>query len=240
MKLDVREITVGYDGVPVVHDLDLHVDAGEAVCLVGPNGAGKSTALRGIIGLNRLSSGAVRLDGHDISGLQPSARARLGLGVVPEGRRIFPHLTVAENLAVAATVVHSRRQTDREVDAIFDRFTKLSERRDQMGGLLSGGEQQMLALARALIQKPTVLMIDELSLGLAPIVYEDLGELVRSLADDGLGVLLVEQNAMLAMRICDRGYLLSGGRVVLSGTIDEMRATDTMHDLYLGGMERTS
>lgn len=234
--LEIKGAEIGYGPVPVVRGLDLSVSPGEAVCLVGPNGAGKSTSIRGVLGLNRLSAGSVHWRGKDISRTATHRRAKLGIGVVPEGRRVFPQLTVQENLEVSARVRRSSDVAGR-VEFALDRFPQLAGRTRQMGGLLSGGEQQMLAIARALVQEPELLLIDELSLGLAPVIYEQVGEAVKSLAADGLGVLLVEQNAMLAMKICTRGYLMSGGCVVLSGTVEEMGHESMMQDLYLGGLE---
>lgn len=237
--LRIENAEIGYGHVPVVKDLNLFVERGEAVCLVGPNGAGKSTSLRGVLGLNRLTVGSVHWKGQDITSKAPHTRARLGIGIVPEGRRVFPQLTVLENLDVSARISKAGSVATR-IDSAFDRFPRLAERKSQLGGLLSGGEQQMLAIARALVQEPELLLIDELSLGLAPVIYEQVGEAVRSLAEDGLGVLLVEQNAMLAMDICSRGYLMAGGRIVLSGTVAEMSADSSMHDLYFGGLERST
>lgn len=236
MTLTIEGAEIGYGPVTVVRDLDLEVRPGEAVCLVGPNGAGKSTSIRGILGLNGLNRGTVRWEGRDISRASTHARVRLGIGVVPEGRRVFAQLTVLENLVVAARLAGTSSVSSR-IDAAFDRFPRLQERRDQMGGLLSGGEQQMLAISRALVQQPKLLLIDELSLGLAPVVYEQVGAAVKVLAEEGIGVLLVEQNAALAMEICSRGYLMSNGRIALSGTVDEMGSESVMQDLYFGGLE---
>jgi branched-chain amino acid transport system ATP-binding protein len=233
--LELKNAKIGYGPVSVVHDLSITVGSSEAVFLVGPNGAGKSTTLRGIIGHNPLSSGSVTWEGQDITKLAPHKRARLGIAVVPEGRHVFPHLTVLENLEVSARVASSQRVTQR-IDEAFARFPRLAERRSQPGGLLSGGEQQMLAISRALVQEPRLLVIDELSLGLAPVIYQQVGESVRDLAAGGLAVLLVEQNAVLAMKICSRGYLLSRGTAVLEGTVEELKAKPEMRDLYLGGL----
>ena len=233
--LELKNARIGYGPVSVVHDLTISVGASEAVFLVGPNGAGKSTTLRGIIGHNPLTSGSITWEGKDISRLAPHKRARLGIALVPEGRHVFPQLSVLENLEVAARVGPNTRVKER-IEGIFDRFPRLAVRRSQRAGLLSGGEQQMLAIGRALVQEPRLLVIDELSLGLAPVVYQQVGESVRDLARDGLSVLLVEQNAVLAMKICSRGYLLSRGTAVLEGTVEELKAKSEMRDLYLGGL----
>ena len=233
--LELKNARIGYGPVSVVHDLTISVGASEAVFLVGPNGAGKSTTLRGIIGHNPLTSGSITWEGKDISRLAPHKRARLGIALVPEGRHVFPLLSVLENLEVAARVGPNTRVKER-IEGIFDRFPRLAVRRGQRAGLLSGGEQQMLAIGRALVQEPRLLVIDELSLGLAPVVYQQVGESVRDLARDGLSVLLVEQNAVLAMKICSRGYLLSRGTAVLEGTVEELKTKSEMRDLYLGGL----
>lgn len=233
--LEVTSAQIGYGPVTVVQDLSLSVGQGEAVFLIGPNGAGKSTTLRGIMGLNKLTAGSVRWDGDDITALPAHRRAKRGIALVPEGRHVFPQLTVAENLDVAARTVGATDVKAR-LDEVYSVFPRLAERRGQMAGLLSGGEQQMLAIGRALSQRPKLLVIDELSLGLAPVVYQQVGDVVREIARSGLSVLLVEQNARLAMRICSRGYLLSHGDVVLAGTVDELEANDQMRDLYLGGL----
>ena len=233
--LELKNARIGYGPVSVVHDLTISVGASEAVFLVGPNGAGKSTTLRGIIGHNPLTSGSITWEGKDISRLAPHKRARLGIALVPEGRHVFPLLSVLENLEVAARVGPNTRVKER-IEGIFDRFPRLAVRRSQRAGLLSGGEQQMLAIGRALVQEPRLLVIDELSLGLAPVVYQQVGESVRDLARDGLSVLLVEQNAVLAMKICSRGYLLSRGTAVLEGTVEELKTKSEMRDLYLGGL----
>ncbi len=233
--LRMSDARIGYGPVTVVRDLDLEV-ANEAVFVVGPNGAGKTTLIRGILGLSKMSRGTVHWLDDDITRMPPHARARLGIGVVPEGRRVFGQLTVRENLEVAARVNRARPVRPR-LDAVLDRFPRLGERLTQPAGLLSGGEQQMLAIGRALVQEPRLLLIDELSLGLAPVAIERVADAVRSLAAEGLGILLVEQNARLAMSLCSRGHLMSDGRIVLSGTVAELSGTTAMRDLYLGGLE---
>lgn len=233
--LEVESAAIGYGPVTVVQNLSLSVGQGEAVFLIGPNGAGKSTTLRGIMGLNKLTRGSVRWDGKDITSMPAHRRADVGIALVPEGRHVFPQLTVAENLDVACRAVRASDVKAR-LDEVFSIFSRLAERRSQVAGLLSGGEQQMLAIGRALSQRPKLLVIDELSLGLAPVVYQQVGEVVREIARSGLSVLLVEQNARLAMRICSRGYLMSHGDIVLAGTVAELEANDQMRDLYLGGL----
>jgi branched-chain amino acid transport system ATP-binding protein len=233
--LELNHAQIGYGPVTVVDDVSLEVGQGEAVFLIGPNGAGKSTTLRGIVGHNRLTQGSLTWEGHDVTRLPAHRRTRLGIAAVPEGRHVFPQLTVAENLELAARVI-SRHSVEQRVAEVMDVFPRLADRRAQLAGLLSGGEQQMLAIGRALAQRPRLLIIDELSLGLAPVIYEGVGDTVAELARTGLSVLLVEQNARLAMRICSRGYLLSGGQIVLDGTVEELASTSEMRELYLGGL----
>ena len=237
--LDLTQAQIGYGPITVVDDVSLQVGDGEAVFLIGPNGAGKSTTLRGIVGHNRLTQGSLTWEGQDVTRLPAHRRTRLGIAAVPEGRHVFPQLTVAENLELAARVI-SRHDVEQRVDEVMQVFPRLADRRAQFAGLLSGGEQQMLAIGRALAQRPRLLIIDELSLGLAPVIYESVGDTVAELARSGLSVLLVEQNARLAMRICSRGYLLSGGEVVLKGTVEELAATSEMRELYLGGLGKAS
>ncbi|MFT4286979.1 ABC transporter ATP-binding protein [Nocardioides sp.] len=233
--LELTHGRIGYGPITIVEDLSISVGEGEAVFLIGPNGAGKSTTLRGIVGLNPLTRGTLTWDGRDVTRLPAHQRARLGIAAVPEGRHVFPQLTVVENLEVAARVA-SHAGVKERIDDAFDLFPRLAQRRGHLAGLLSGGEQQMLAIGRALVQRPRLLIIDELSLGLAPVIYQQVGDTVRELAGSGLSVLLVEQNARLAMRICSRGYLLSNGAIVLEGTVAELEATAEMRDLYLGGL----
>lgn len=235
MTLQIRGLSIGYGDVTVVRDVDLTVGVGEAVCLVGPNGAGKTTTLRGIIGLNPALRGSISWEGQDLTHRPAYARARAGIALVPEGRHVFPQLTVTENLAVAARAAGRRSvSVAARIQLAIERFPRLTERRTQLAGLLSGGEQQMLAIARALVQDPRLLVIDEMSLGLAPVVSEYVADAVRQLVAEGLGVLLVEQNAALAMNICSRGYLMAGGQVLLQGTVEEMKQEDAMHGLYFG------
>ncbi|WP_148573476.1 ABC transporter ATP-binding protein [Nocardioides caldifontis] len=235
--LEVTNAEIGYGPVTVVEDLSISVGEGEAVFLIGPNGAGKSTTLRGVLGLNRLTRGTVSWRERDITRLPTNKRAALGIALVPEGRHVFPQLTVVENLEVAARAVGAK-DVEARVEEVCAVFPRLAERKGQTAGLLSGGEQQMLAIGRALAQRPRLLVIDELSLGLAPVVYEQVGAVVRDLARDGLAVLLVEQNAQLAMSICSRGYLMSHGEVVLAGMVADLERNNQMRELYLGGIEK--
>jgi branched-chain amino acid transport system ATP-binding protein len=225
--LELDRLSVAYDHAPVVRDLTLTVGRGEVVALLGANGAGKTTTLRAISGLLKPASGAVRLAGADLAGISPTARARLGLAHVPHDRGIFFGLTAAEHFRLDGT----------EMDAAFDHFPALRGLRGRKAGLLSGGEQQMLAIARALGRRPKLLMLDEMSLGLAPVIVDRLLPAVReSAASHGTGVLLVEQHVHLALKVADRGYILSHGELAASGSAAELSKDGALLTAsYLGG-----
>jgi branched-chain amino acid transport system ATP-binding protein len=232
--LELDRVSAGYDGAATVRELTISVAAGEVVALMGANGAGKTTTLRAISGLVKPMNGSVRLDGADLVGLSPTARARLGIVHVPDNRGIFYGLTVSEHLRLAG----ARERGDQE--AMFARFPALRALGSRRAGLLSGGEQQMLAIARALAQQPKVLLLDELSLGLAPVIVERLLPVVREFADEqGAAVLLVEQHVHLALEIADRGYVLSHGELVLSDSAPRLRNDSALLTAsYLGEQRR--
>jgi branched-chain amino acid transport system ATP-binding protein len=233
--LETAGLAVAYGKVTVLEDVDFGVAPGEVVALLGTNGAGKTTLLRTISGLLRPKAGQVRLDGDDVSGLHPSAIVARGVVQVPGGRATFPGLTVEENLVVGGITV-AKADRPARVAEVLDRFPWLAERRSQLGGTLSGGQQQMLALARALMSRPRVLMIDELSLGLAPVVVEDLLEVVTGLRDEGVAVVLVEQHVDLALSFADRAYFLERGRVRFSGPAEDLRGRrDLLRAVFLAG-----
>jgi branched-chain amino acid transport system ATP-binding protein len=234
--LEVERLAAGYAGMEVLRDISLRVDTGEIVSLLGANGAGKSTLLRSLSGLIPPSRGAIRLDGHDISHVPAHQRVALGLVQVPEGRHILANLTVRENLRLGAFIHRRDRGYLEESEAqAYSLFPILRERAQQPAGLLSGGEQQMLALARALMSRPRVLLLDEPSLGLAPQVVAQIFGVVRRLRDDGMPILLVEQNARKALEIADRGVVLRRGQIVLAGPANELRDNPAVQHAYLGG-----
>jgi branched-chain amino acid transport system ATP-binding protein len=230
--LEVEGLSAGYGPVQVLRDIDLRVDEGEVVVVLGANGAGKTTTMRAVSGTIP-RRGVVRFDGHDISRSSPDGIVRLGIAQVPQGRGTFADLSVEDNLRIGAYT--RRHDTDADIDRWYATFPRLAERRSQKAGNLSGGEQQMLAIARALMSRPRLLLCDEPSLGLAPLITKELFENIERLnREEGLSVLLVEQNANLAVRVAHRVYLLETGSIVASGTAEEISADDGIRKAYLG------
>ncbi len=234
--LQVDTLTARYGAVTALDGVSLSVGAGETVALLGANGAGKTTLLRVISGLHRPAAGDVLFDGRDITGMAPAARVKAGLVQVPERRRIFPALTVAENLAVGASArKSSNSEIDQDRQQVYDLFPRLAERRSQQGWSLSGGEQQMLALGRALMARPRCLLLDEPSLGLAPKIAADIYRHIADINAQGVTVLVVEQNAHLALSVASRGIVLKRGEIALSGDRDALLADPAVREAYLGG-----
>lgn len=229
--LETKGLRAGYGRIPVVRDVSLRVRSGEVVALLGSNGVGKSTLLKAIAGLVRPEAGSVRLFGEDVTGMPPERMVALGLALVPEGRMLFGPLTVAENLALGAYAAGGGQETLERVLALFP---VLGKRLAQPASTLSGGEQQMLAIGRALMSRPRVMLLDEPSLGLAPRVVADIFDVLDELRSDGIGVLLVEQDANLALKHADRGYVMRGGRIVMEGSAADLRRNDDVRLAYLG------
>ena len=231
--LSVRGVATFYGAIQALHGVDLDVAEGEIVTLIGANGAGKSTLLMTICGSPRARSGTIRLEGQDITQLPTHEIVLRGVAQVPEGRRIFPRMSVFENLqmgAIVADPVHFKKDLER----VFEMFPRLAERREQRGGTLSGGEQQMLAIGRAMMAGPGVLLLDEPSMGLAPLIVSEIFALLADLNGQGMAILLVEQNARKALALASRGYVLEGGRIVLEGPSSELSKSPAIVDAYLG------
>jgi len=232
--LDIQNITVAYGGIQAVRDLSLNVAAGEMVCLIGANGAGKTTTLKAISGLLAPLSGTIHLDSQVISGLAPHAIAQRGLALVPEGRGIFPRMSVIENMLMGAYTRHDATEVRRDIEEVYALLPRLAERKHQIAGLLSGGEQQMLALGRAMMARPRLLLLDEPSMGLAPLMVQAVFEIITAIAARGVSVFLVEQNAHLALKTCTRGYVMENGSVTLADTAQALAANPAVRHAYLG------
>ncbi len=230
--LELDDVVVRYGAVEALKGTSLTVDEGEIVTLLGANGAGKTTTLRTISGLLRAARGSLTLDGQPLQGLPAHQVAGLGIGHVPEGRRVFPRMTVGENLEMGA--YRDRRHLKADRDRVFDLFPRLGERRSQDGGTLSGGEQQMLAIGRALMGRPRVLLLDEPSMGLAPLVVQTIFRIIGEINHDGVTILLVEQNAAQALRLAARGYVLETGSIAMSGPSQDLLGDDRVRRVYLG------
>lgn len=227
-------LQVAYGGIRAVKGISLEVRAGELVCLIGANGAGKTTTLRAITGMLHPAAGRIVYDGRDIAGLKSHMIARQGLALVPEGRGVFAQLTIEENLAMGAYARRDRAGVAADIERAFALFPRLKERRRQTAGTLSGGEQQMLAISRALMSRPKLLLLDEPSMGLAPLMVERIFEVVRSISAEGVTMLLVEQNARLALEVSHRGYVLESGLVTLSGEASSLLHDPRIREAYLG------
>jgi branched-chain amino acid transport system ATP-binding protein len=232
--LEIQNIHTNYGRIQALKDVSLNVDKGEIVTLIGANGAGKSTALNTISGLLKPHQGSIRLDGEDLVPYLPHEIVMKGVIQVPEGRRIFGRLTVMENLEMGAFVCNDRQQNRANLDRAFALFPRLKERSSQVAGTLSGGEQQMLAMGRALMANPRILLMDEPSMGLAPVLVDSIFDTVRQLHAGGIPILLVEQNARMALQVAGRGYVLQSGLIVLSDTAENLRKNEMVRKAYLG------
>jgi branched-chain amino acid transport system ATP-binding protein len=233
--LEIHDLVCGYGGVAALRGISLQVRAGQLVALIGANGAGKSTALRAISGLVPPRSGSMVFDGLDITGARPPRVLACGIAHCPEGRKVFPHMSVEENLMMGAYLRTGKAEIVADRERIYADFPRLAERRRQAAGTLSGGEQQMLAIGRALMSQPRLIMFDEPSLGLAPNIVERTFAIIRRIRDAGTTVLLVEQNAFAALEMCDNAYLLESGKIVLSGPGKELIENEHVRKAYLGG-----
>jgi len=232
--LEVRGLKVAYGGINAVKGIDLDVRAGELVALIGANGAGKTTTLKAIAGLLNPVGGSVQYDGSDATGKPAFELVRRGLALVPEGRGVFARLSVEDNLAMGAYIRNNKTAIAADCERAYATFPRLAERREQLAGTLSGGEQQMLAIARALMCRPKLLLLDEPSMGLAPLVVQKIFETIRTVAREGVTLLLIEQNARLALQTCDRGYVMESGLITLSGDAKTLLDNPDVRRAYLG------
>ena len=233
--LEVKQLEVYYGVIRALAGISFEVKEGEIVTLIGANGAGKTTTMQSVVGLIPKRSGEVIFDGHDISKTPCHKIVHLGMTQVPEGRRIFQELSVYENLMMGAFTNKDKASFKRDIESIYTRFPRLAERRNQIAGTLSGGEQQMLAMGRAIMSHPKLLMLDEPSMGLSPLLVDQVFEIIKDINRDGTTVLLVEQNAGKSLAISDRAYVLENGNIVLSGTGKELAASEMVRKAYLGG-----
>jgi len=233
--LKIEDLHVYYVGIHALKGLSLEVADGQIVTLIGANGAGKSSTLRSISGLVKNKKGKILFEGRDILGKNPETLVSAGIAMCPEGRRILPHLTVMENLMLGAYIRNDRGGIEKDLDWVFELFPRLKERTWQKGGTLSGGEQQMLALGRALMSRPKLLMLDEPSLGLAPLLVKEVFEIIRTINAEGKTVLLVEQNAFAALKVANYAYVLEVGEIVLEGTGENLIQDPKVKEAYLGG-----
>ncbi|WP_270474841.1 ABC transporter ATP-binding protein [Clostridium cochlearium] len=233
--LEVNNLNVYYGAIHAIQDLSIKVNEGEIVTLVGANGAGKTSMLKTISGLVKGKSGKIKYLNVDISNFSPSQIVKLGMAHVPEGRRIFANMSVMENLEMGAYTRKNKNEIKEDYEKIFERFPRLKERRNQMAGTLSGGEQQMLAMGRALMLRPKLILLDEPSMGLAPILVDEIFSIIKDINKSGTTVLLVEQNANMALSIANRAYVIQTGKIVLEGKASDLLKDETVKNKYLGG-----
>ena len=233
--LEVKNLSVSYGAIEAVKDISFTVNAGEIVSLIGANGAGKTTTLHTITGLVPAKSGSVMYNGVDLLKTHNNKIVTLGMAHIPEGRHVFTRMSVEENLEMGAFSLKDQSDLKKDLDMVYGLFPRLKERRNQKAGTLSGGEQQMLAVARGLMSRPKILLLDEPSMGLAPIIVNQIYDLIREIRDSGITVLLVEQNARKALGICDYAYVLENGKINLSGSGEELLKSDAVRKAYLGG-----
>ncbi len=233
--LEIKNLNVHYGVIHALKDVSLKVNQGEIVTLLGSNGAGKTTTLRTISGLHKATNGEIIFEGKDIINLTASKRVEMKISQVPEGRRIFPAMTVVENLELGAYLRRDKANISKDMDYVYELFPILGQRKKQTAGTLSGGEQQMLAMGRALMSRPKILLLDEPSMGLAPLLVREIFDIIVNINKDGTTILLVEQNAKIALSIADRAYVIETGSIVMSGTGEELANSDEIQKAYLGG-----
>lgn len=233
--LEIKEIDVYYGAIHALKKMSLEVEQGSIVTLIGANGAGKTTTLKTISGILRPKGGSITYKGKEITKVAPEKIVSLGISQVPEGRRIFPTMTVFENLEMGAYLRRDKKEILQDMESVFNRFPRLKERRKQMAGTLSGGEQQMLAIGRALMSQPELLLMDEPSMGLAPLLVKEIFEIIKEINSRGTTILLVEQNANMALSIADKAYVIETGEIVLQGTAEQLMKSEEVKKAYLGG-----
>ena len=235
MMLEVENLNVHYGAIHALKGISFHLKEGEIVALIGANGAGKSTTLNTISRLNKPTAGDIRYRGVSIVETPPQDIVPKGIVQVPEGRKIFPKMSVVENLEMGAYIFSDRQRIDADIEMVFTKFPRLRERRKQLGGTLSGGEQKMLAIGRGLMARPQLMLLDEPSMGLAPIIVEQIFDIIQEINQQGTSILLVEQNAQMALSIADRGYVFETGKIVLEGAADDLLENPMVKEAYLGG-----
>lgn len=236
--LEIRDLVVSYGGIEAVKNISLDVTEGQIVTLIGANGAGKSTTLKSIAGIVKPKNASIKFDGEEIYGKTPDYIVSKGITLVPEGRRVFANLTVAENLKIGAYLKKDKAQIKKDMEYVYSLFPRLKEREWQLSGTLSGGEQQMLAVGRALMSHPKLIMMDEPSLGLAPLIVRDIFEIVKTINKEGITVLLIEQNANMALKVADKGYVMETGVIKMEGTGAELLANEEIKEAYLGKQKK--
>ncbi len=232
--LEIKNLVVSYNGIEAVKEISFDVPKGKIVTLIGANGAGKSTVLKTVAGVVKPKNASILFEGEEISGKTPDFIVSKGVTLVPEGRRVFPNLTVLENLKIGAYLRKDKKAIQKDIEHVYELFPRLSERSWQLAGTLSGGEQQMLAVGRALMSSPKLIMMDEPSLGLAPLVVQDIFSIIRQINSEGITVLLIEQNANMALKIADKAYVMETGRITMEGTGEELLSNETIKEAYLG------
>lgn len=232
--LRIENVNVSYGSIHALHDISLTVNDGEVVSLIGANGAGKTTTLHTITGLKGATDGVIEYDGKDLRRMDPSHIIRIGMAHVPEGRHVFTQMSVQENLEMGSYIMNDKSQIKKNMDMVYEYFPRLLERKKQLAGTLSGGEQQMLATGRALMSNPRIVLMDEPSMGLSPLLVKEIFHIIKTLHQNGITVLLVEQNAKMALAVSDRAYVLETGRISMSGKASELLANDNIRKAYLG------